>query len=433
MRKRTFAFVEVTIAVLVAVVIFFALALLLPGCQPTTDQDYPILALSKSYVGNQNIDLNELKNYHYLYGSMSTETALTIKRMCHSVEHDIRIIQVILPLTCSLERNNWAEWIAEDNPHAALMCAVWDNADRGVDWFLRDQQGKPFKIWSDRHYLLNLSPECPRGVAGDTKGLTFSEYLRGPWIGKFRSQAWQLAFDGVQIEDGPFCGFPCWFSQGRKVKVGHRLLDPSCSKREYQKHVLGEYNQFLSKGVRRLGTMGIITRCNGHFDETVCPNNQFTEYIGSTFMGCKLESFGNWGGCPKRDWRKWFNILQRIPDRFQPFPPSVNPYQGWGASVIQATPSITWSLPAIAEYERIALAMSLMTDCPISFSWAGNFYGLQDWRDLPIIPEATQNLGMPVDDAVVTEAQASRTFVTEDGVKTTVIINLHTMETEWRQ
>lgn len=290
-------------------------------------------------------------------------------------------------------------WMTRDrheNPDRMLACMAHDNEWAGCEWFLKDDQGAMIPVWPSRHpaMLLNLGPGCPKGVVGDTEGLTVVEYMCGPWLDVFLETRWKNTYDGMTIESGPFPAVRCWGEGMDEILIvpGTGIEPMTC--RQYRAYAFPHYSRFLTDCIGVLTRKGIITRCNGHFDYEVCEWQnplliEHAQLVHANFSGCKLEHFGNWGGCPKSDLLEWTEILFRIEGHFRP--PHWDEYQGWDVSCLECGVRDQWSVQRVNNWQRATLAAALMGET----TWNVKCKDNQN-RIIPFGPHALFQLGKPL-------------------------------------
>lgn len=319
-------------------------------------------------------------------------------------------------------------WMTRDrheNPGRMLACMVHDNEEAGAEWFVKDDRGQMIPIWPSTHsaMLLNLGPDCPKGVEGDSEGLTAIEYMTGPWLKIFLETRWVDTFDGVHIEDGPFPGVPCW-------KVGETLIAPGpgmepMTCKEYRAHIYEHYSMFITNFIGMLARNKVLTRCNGHFDHEVCGWEdslliEHAKLVPKYFLTCKLEHFGNWGGCPHDDFLRWTRILFGIEDRFGLA--WLDDYSGWDVGCLECGVRDHWSPARMNDWQRRTLAAAVQAD--------GMTFNVKckdnQGRVIPFGPHALYKLGKPLGPSQVHRDGRGSVYYRRfkrDGQITTVVWN----------
>ncbi len=313
----------------------------------------------------------------------------------------------------TIRPSDWAYASAWHNPNYAIAIAVYENAIRGVDWFLRDQNNALIPIWCGG-YALNWSPNAIKGVwdgkytyngiqydLGDTRDKNLVEWMAGPMREAILMKPeFQSAVQGITFEDGPTQGVPCY------LLSPSTLIDPdndgnymTCA--EYADYVEPTFEYYIMNFVQPLRDHFIV-RTNEHFTTPGTMERPSSILARATFHGPKFESYGNWGGWPFQNNVEWFKRWDAVEEAFTPygedsFVPPNDANSGQNVATAQCTPDITWSDDVIRQWMRHRLGHVLMYDGSISFSWKqdpfGHSYILGDIDHWPDFPEMHFKLG----------------------------------------
>ena len=386
------------------------LALCASGCwfdHVSDPYTYPRLALGRGQICRIPMsELPDLARYDLIYGSSASNALVKWRADVRDMgygdwEDRVVLIQVLCPYNAPLERPaQWEYDLWKENPQAAVSVAAYENLKAGCDWYLRDTSGKGFAIWkgTPQAYMLNTGPACPKGVWGPTKGLTFIEYLCGPWLDAFGGK-WRQAWDGVQWEESPDA-VSCWISsiQSARVVPGPGRAPMTCS--QFQQFAQQHADQVYSKCVLELSKRGIITRINGHFALRECPSWGLAPRLHAAFVACKMEQVGNWGGCPAWDAPSWARAYMALESLYHPLSPTEpversawDRLQGWDMSTMECMPLPKWGATERDRWERLYLGLTLMGDGTFSLAWTGDQYGHQGLGPVPRIRELDYELG----------------------------------------
>lgn len=373
---------------------------------------YPRLSLHQSNVHNLPDTL--LWMCDEIYGRTPVEDVVEVKEhACSQGQGDwaerCRWIDCWCPLTSKYwEPGTMPPWITgemHENPAKRLYYLANANEWAGAEWFLKNDQGEMIAVWNkdgdNPLCLLNLSQSCPRGVVGDSQGLTVIEYMCGPWLDVFFQTRWQQVYDGMQVEDGPFPAIRCWDDQfDTTLVVPGPGMDPmTCS--QFRAHAYEHYSMFITDCVGVLGRWGKITRTNGHFDYGICDwqNPLLISHamlIYENFSACKLEHVGNWGGCPECDLLKWTQVMFRIEEHYHPFTGNAangthwDGLQGWDVACSECGVRSHWPIESINEWQRKILAYALMSEMTFNVKCKDNHEQI-----VPFGPHARFKLGKP--------------------------------------
>jgi hypothetical protein len=276
------------------------------------------------------------------------------------------------------EPPEWAFGLARNNVVNAINMAVYMNRRRNVDWFLRDINGEKMRIWSDAHFALNLTPDCPLGAwdgkityqgskysLGDTRGLTLVQWLKGPFAQTvIRKSLFAQAFDGLQSEDFPSSWL--YYSNGQipdPKRDGIGFPSPD----QFEAYCRDVWRSWFLDFLKPLQDKFIIRlnghNCRWHFDGV---ENPWPE-IQQAANGCKIERYFGWGGWPYWDRPTWRTLYQAIEQLYHPLPPTsdgsgLDERQGWDVSTIQLNAVHSWPSEKIDRYKRAGLASTLMGD-----------------------------------------------------------------------
>lgn len=381
--------VTLTLGLLLGIVYAFIAALLLAcaGCQPTEEYIYPRRALALNHAHRAPDSV--LTRYAVVYG-LQEATKMAAKRagLTGRQNKALRVFATIQPtVTYEHVPAVWEYSLAPYNLTEALHVATYENLIRGCDWFLRDAEGNTLGKWTDDNpwRALNLTDYCPRGVYGDTRGLTCLDWLCGPGLDVLSNDVSGDAFDGYVLEDGPDRHLWCWNWDGC-VQLGDRCVN------EYGYRAAADScrQRLLDEFVLEAGRRGFLMLTNGHWVLPSCPS--YDPPMWDAFSGCKLERLGDWGGCPYDDLARWWEVYRGVENLYGPVKARkrYDSVQGWDVSLLQ----LELAGPASDEdmrHLRLHAGLCLMGNSTFSVSRYHNHHGGEP-EDIP--PELNQPLGV---------------------------------------
>jgi hypothetical protein len=352
-------------------------------------RDYPRLSLGTYWVQDW-LDKPEglafLYQFQEIYGPSAAEDVLMIKRMARADNHANWAAHTVwIQGDCLVTTDDWqsepADWVfglARNNVMSAINMAVYMNRQCQVDWFLRDIHGEKMRIWSNAHFALNLTPDCPLGAwdgmityqgrrysLGDTRGLTLVQWMKGPLTqAVIRNSLFSKAFDGLQAEDCP----EAWL-----YYFNGQIPDPKRdgvgfpSPEQFETYCRDVWRSWFLDFLKPLQDKFIV-RLNGHHLGWYFAGveNPWPE-IQQAANGCKLERYFGGGGWPNWDrpmCRKVYHAIEQLyhPLLPNPYLPGLDERQGWDVSTIQLNASQAWPSERIDQYKRAGLASTLMGD-----------------------------------------------------------------------
>lgn len=286
--------------------IWILIGILLIGCQPSDEEPtYPQRAYACKLAHNEPDSV--LKRYDVVYGYQEINHIADAKARLGSKPDFFATLHP----TCTKETEpaEWEYWNAAHNFTEAMHVAAYENLKRGCDWFLRDASGNTLPMWTpdNQWKMLNLTEHCPPGVWEKTAGLTALDYLVGPMLDMITSEKSKSAYAGYVLEDGPDKHF--WNYVWDTMGVSCVQLSATCrSKPGYFAAADSCVQRYLDDFVLAAGRRGMLMLTNGHHVLESCPSYDPAKW--GAFSGCKLERFGDWGGCPKRQRDSMVGSLQ---------------------------------------------------------------------------------------------------------------------------
>lgn len=352
--------------------IWILIGILLIGCQPSDEEPtYPQRAYACKLAHNEPDSV--LKRYDVVYGYQEINHIADAKARLGSKPDFFATLHP----TCTKETEpaEWEYWNAAHNFTEAMHVAAYENLKRGCDWFLRDASGNTLPMWTpdNQWKMLNLTEHCPPGVWEKTAGLTALDYLVGPMLDMITSEKSKSAYAGYVLEDGPDKHF--WNYVWDTMGVSCVQLSATCrSKPGYFAAADSCVQRYLDDFVLAAGRRGMLMLTNGHHVLESCPSYDPAKW--GAFSGCKLERFGDWGGCPKDSVIAWWEAYKAVEEHYGPIHTigAANQLQGWDVSLCQIEARGTGTAERM-RHMRCMAGLSCMGDAAFSVSEYHDHHG----------------------------------------------------------
>lgn len=379
-----------------------------PAASIARMQDWPLEYLVKHEIIFGNTPVENVKDVIELAKRSGyedwAEKVIIIQEHCWQTL-DVRILKK-WPIDTTKHLPKWMYQMGENNPHIAIRVAAWENLKMGVDWWLRDTEGRLVPLWPTwrdinlygkpmQHCVANWAPDCPVGkwngcrvigkqqfYLGNTKGLTLLQWMYMEMKKEviLGSDIFTEYVDGILLEDGGFIGVPCW-AMPDTLRLSPQNNGEGMNCREYRQHCMAGYETYMQKMVGGLNKK-LFFYINGHHTKEELKNSLEYQLVYKYCNAPKVEHYGNWGGWPHIDTPEWLAIWPKIEDRYIPYGFTersiLDRVQGDNMAIAQCTPLREWRDTTSKRWVREHLAMTLINSSAyfsVSFKEDHSGYG----------------------------------------------------------
>lgn len=356
-----------------AIIIFCALMMIILGygCQePSTT---PKIALTIQTINNlkpnEEQSIVEAAKYDMLIGYNRPEY---ISRVRQKNPDNISLYQTN-PTSVFKPELMTDNWMVNDTLWSLDRLKQWyvkKNAEMGCDWLYRNVDGSPIERW--HAYEANWSCCCQEGLYGDSKGLTYKDWLVEKAIKRIiDNDTFKKSYDGFEFDVIESC--MNWDTSFENVDIdedgvsdGGKLYCGSDQYNRFRTQTEKSTEEFLSKVMASVPNTFIV----------MDGQDRVTTESATKINAWKIENWMRQDGASK-NWIDWWNGTNNTTGYFRAEQklnrygdnPLFDTYQGWDLSVLELKIPKWWSPYDAKKFARFGLGTSMLGDGYFSVKW----------------------------------------------------------------